>query len=719
MKFKIFLVLLIVWLTLAAGAREEDYMSYFWKYTAAVSGGNPAEICSAVDDLDNALPSPENTDEHNKLIWAVQTAAKEYEKAGNFDKALYYYEKFVKYAQWLQQNDSQDHAENIKLSQAVIKHLNFTMELYVATENPDDAVYHGAMYEPEYGVFNGTCNGFDSSRENAHLLYVRFFDETIKDFFYMIPKEPVYLMIAWNVPNENKTDLDRINSGNDDEYIISNLKYISTLPHKVLLRFGAEINCWDMPADKTERDEYIQSFKSAFRRISAYAKQYAPNAAMVYSPNDISNMYVTAQDFYPGDEYVDWVGMSTYSILDANASFAPADRVDAYYFRGLYDNPIIKIRDIVESFGDRKPILISECGFAYAAEDGQTQEHAIENLKRFYTYVNMVFPQVKGVLYFNADYERKFKLDNSPLLKRTYLQTISENVGMQALLNDTQEGYTRFSTYEGKSDTLAVYAYASYPSKNEVTVSYLLDSQAVASEPTFPYKAVLNIAALSDGKHTLTLEVSCGEFKKTHDYVFYIDSGKLFQNAPAPLPFTDVTTDDWFYNDVKIAYTNGLINGKGDIYAPYDNITYAEAVKLAACMHQLYHEKAVTLTNGSPNWYDSYVQYALDNNIISYSISELADTYITRKEFVRIFHSAFPAQEYTVINTVADNAIPDVAYIAQDTYSPLIYDFYRAGILTGSDGGYFNPESNILRSEVAAILTRMFDKSARKSITLK
>ena len=39
-------------------------------------------------------------------------------------------------------------------------------------------------------------------------------------------------------------------------------------------------------------------------------------------------------------------------------------------------------------------------------------------------------------------------------------------------------------------------------------------------------------------------------------------------------------------------------------------------------------------------------------------------------------------------------------------------------ILTGAAGGAFNPSQNIQRSEVSAIMTRMFDASARKSVTL-
>ncbi len=716
MKYKLIISAVITAVVLTISAAAADFMPYFWKYTAAVSGGNPTEICAAVDALDKVLPQPSNIDEYNKMLWAVYTAALEYEKAGVFDKALYYYEKFVNYADWLMKNDAQEHAENIKLTNAIIQHLTMHPELYVACENPADTVYHGAKYEPVHGTFFGTCADFLPGQETAHLLYVRFFDESVSGFNYMIPDEPVYLLVAWNVPNENKSDLDRINSGDADDYIISNLNYLATLDHKVLLRFGAEVNCWDMPADKAARDEYIESFKSAFRRISGFARQYAPNVAMVYSPNDISNMYVTAEDFYPGDEYVDWVGMSSYSVLDPAASFKSGDKVDAYYFRGLYDNPIIKIRNIVEAFGDRKPILISECGFAYAAQDGQNEEHAISKLREFYTYVNMVYPQVKGVLYFNADYERKFKLSNAPALQDTYLSTIEQNVGMQALLNGTEGGYTRFSTYEGKSDALTLYAYAPFPSENVISVSYALDGVPLASEAQLPYRATLNVAAISEGKHMLTMNVSCGDYFKAYDYIFYIENGELVQ---APLPFDDVSAHDWFFNDVRTAYRNGLINGKGTSYCPDDNMTYAEAIKIAACMHQLYRFKRVTLTNGTPNWYDSYVAYAADNGIIDFPVEGIADSNITRKEFVRIFHAALPREEYTEMNTVAENAIPDVMYDDGDVYSSLIYDFYRAGILVGSDGGFFKPDNNIQRSEVAAILTRMFDKTARRAITLE
>ena len=82
---------------------------------------------------------------------------------------------------------------------------------------------------------------------------------------------------------------------------------------------------------------------------------------------------------------------------------------------------------------------------------------------------------------------------------------------------------------------------------------------------------------------------------------------------------------------------------------------------------------------------------------------------------VRSPHGAEEA--YKAINTVADGAIPDVK--TTDKFAAEIYEFYRAGILTGSDAkGTFHVTSEIKRSEAAAILLRMLEASARKSITM-
>lgn len=186
-------------------------------------------------------------------------------------------------------------------------------------------------------------------------------------------------------------------------------------------------------------------------------------------------------------------------------------------------------------------------------------------------------------------------------------------------------------------------------------------------------------------------------------------------------PFVDVPTSAWYYDSVKSAWENDLINGvTNSKFRPDENMTVAQAIKLSAALHQLNHRGRVSLKNGSPDWYSTYVDYAIENGLIEsaygkYTAAQMNST-VTRAEFVHIFHAA--AKDLRVINAVADNTIPDVKTGA--AFAAEIYDFYRAGILTGSDvKGTFRPSDSINRSEVAAILIRMFDSSARRTITLE
>ena len=188
-----------------------------------------------------------------------------------------------------------------------------------------------------------------------------------------------------------------------------------------------------------------------------------------------------------------------------------------------------------------------------------------------------------------------------------------------------------------------------------------------------------------------------------------------------PFPFTDVSRSSWYYDSVRAAWEKDLIDGvTRTLYKPDDTLTVAQAIKLSAALHQMLNNNGkVTLRNGSPYWYSSYVSYAVDKGIIEKMYLDYApaqmNTPVKRNEFVHIFYGAI--SDYRQINTVADNKIPDV--ITTDTYALEIYTFYRAGILTGSDkNGTFYPTNDIKRSEVAAILSRMYDKTARKTVSL-
>ena len=202
--------------------------------------------------------------------------------------------------------------------------------------------------------------------------------------------------------------------------------------------------------------------------------------------------------------------------------------------------------------------------------------------------------------------------------------------------------------------------------------------------------------------------------KKLVSVFLVLTMGLAVTAFAADLPFEDVPSGAWYYQDVASAYESGMIDGRDDThFAPEANLTYAEAVKLAACMNQQYNYGFVDL-GGSDPWYQDYVDYCYSEDIIfkDYNWNQPA----SRAGYVEIFAHALPEDALYARNDIADGTIPDV-----EMYHPQaeeIYLLYRAGVLTGNDDfGTFAPNSNIRRCEVAAILTRMMDDSARQDVT--
>lgn len=185
--------------------------------------------------------------------------------------------------------------------------------------------------------------------------------------------------------------------------------------------------------------------------------------------------------------------------------------------------------------------------------------------------------------------------------------------------------------------------------------------------------------------------------------------------------FTDVTQDSWYYEDVDNAVRLGIINGKSETtFAPDDNLTYAEAIKLAACMYQLYKDGSVYLVSGGNPWYETYVNYAKGHGIITDNFFEKVNDInekATRAGYMEIFANALPDEALECINNVPDGSIPDVPMVHESAIG--IYKLYRAGILTGVDAKHnCKPEDNIKRCEVAAIITRMMDETKRVKFSM-
>ena len=177
--------------------------------------------------------------------------------------------------------------------------------------------------------------------------------------------------------------------------------------------------------------------------------------------------------------------------------------------------------------------------------------------------------------------------------------------------------------------------------------------------------------------------------------------------------FNDVSADAWYTEGVSAAYELGLMKGSGGgAFSPAGNVTVAEAVTMAARLHRRYTSGKDDLTQGTP-WYQVYVDYALDNGILSED--DFSGGYgenITRGQMAHLFTAALPEKELAAINAV--NSIPDVN--SSTPHSKDIFLLYRAGVLTGNDEqGTFTPDTPISRSQVAAIISRMALPALRKA----
>ena len=179
--------------------------------------------------------------------------------------------------------------------------------------------------------------------------------------------------------------------------------------------------------------------------------------------------------------------------------------------------------------------------------------------------------------------------------------------------------------------------------------------------------------------------------------------------------FIDVPGNAWYADSVAAAYELGLMKGSGpQTFSPQGTVTVAEAVAMAARLHRRYTSGTDSFVQGSP-WYQVYADYAVNNGILAKGEFSSYTAPATRAQLAHILAAALPSAELTAINTVS--ALPDVD--SSTPYHEDIFLLYRAGVLTGNDStGTFTPNAAITRCEVAAIVTRMVQPTARKHLAL-
>lgn len=167
------------------------------------------------------------------------------------------------------------------------------------------------------------------------------------------------------------------------------------------------------------------------------------------------------------------------------------------------------------------------------------------------------------------------------------------------------------------------------------------------------------------------------------------------------LPFTDVSANNWFYDGVKYAYENGLMNGtSSNAFSPNANTTRGMIVTILARVEGVN-------TNGTP-WYAAGQKWAMDNGI---SDGTNMPGVITREQLATILYRYAKQKGYDVSKSAALTAFTDADKVSGYAAEAMQWAVAE-GLLQGSNGK-LNPQGSATRAQVATILMRFMEKIAK------
>lgn len=188
-----------------------------------------------------------------------------------------------------------------------------------------------------------------------------------------------------------------------------------------------------------------------------------------------------------------------------------------------------------------------------------------------------------------------------------------------------------------------------------------------------------------------------------------VDNKKPASKPEVKLPFTDVSTSDWFYDDVAFVYENGLFSGTDSrSFSPNASMTRA---MLVTVLYRLEGEPTVTGRSSftdvrSGAYYEKSVIWAAANGIVTGtdSTSFSPDTKVTREQLAAILYRY---AQYRKLDTDASaklNSFTDADSVSAYASEALGWAVSE-GLINGASGKLM-PKGDATRAQVAAILHR-------------
>ena len=191
-----------------------------------------------------------------------------------------------------------------------------------------------------------------------------------------------------------------------------------------------------------------------------------------------------------------------------------------------------------------------------------------------------------------------------------------------------------------------------------------------------------------------------------------VDNTKPASDSKPKLPFTDVSTSDWFYSDVMFVYENGLFSGTDSrSFSPNASMTRA---MLVTVLYRLEGEPVGTGSSSfsdvrSGSYYEKAVAWAAANGIVTGtgSTSFSPDAKVTREQLAAILYRY---AQYKKLDTDAGaklDSFSDAGNVSGYASEALSWAVSE-GLINGASGRLM-PKGDATRAQVAAILHRFVE----------
>ncbi|MET8911528.1 glycosyl hydrolase [Micromonospora sp. NPDC004551] len=201
--------------------------------------------------------------------------------------------------------------------------------------------------------------------------------------------------------------LSRIADGEFDDYLRSWAEGVKSLGYPVAIRFAHEMNGdwypWCEKANGNRPGEYVEAWRHVH---DLFERAGATNVSWVWSPNARwSKTTGNLAEFYPGDDYVDWVGATGYYGTGAWSEY--------WSFDAIFGPTLAEIRTF-----SRRPLVVTETGASDAG--GRKAEWIRETFRTLPKHRDII-----GLIWFEVDKELDWRIVSSPAASTAFARSVA------------------------------------------------------------------------------------------------------------------------------------------------------------------------------------------------------------------------------------------------------------------------------------------------------